>query len=84
MVVIARDGGYREGGRDARYSVHKLFDLEDEHLGYYLAALTMLQHADAPRAREILEIRDRDELIVRAEGVAEKMRGLLERGARAS
>src|SRR5215217_7127722 len=76
----ARDGGDRADA--VRYSAHTLFDLEvDKELSYYLAALILLEHPDEPRAREILEIRERDDLIDRAESVAGRMRAILERRA---
>jgi hypothetical protein len=83
MAHIRRAGardGHPDGRDDPRYSVHHLFDLGDEDLAHYLAALLMLGHADAVTAREILEVRDAYALIDRAEGVARRMRELLQRG----
>jgi len=81
----ARDGGGAAAAPRLRYSVHHLFDLGDEALAHYYAALLMLRHVDAATAREVLEVRDRFDLVSKAEAVSEKMREVLRRGdARAS
>ena len=77
----ARDGGGAAAAPKLRYSVHHLFDLGDEALAHYYAALLLLGHVDVETAREVLELRDCYDLVSKAQAVSEKMRATLERRA---